>query len=532
MITRVLKKVAKAAWFLPGFLLWASFPPMAEKMDCFFALAPLLWFARNRGARESFRLWFLNGLLFWFATLSWMPAIVKNGGPWPLVVLGWGALSAYCALYFGAFGWFSSKVWAWAKDEGCAWRPAPRWPYARRIAAILVAEPLVWCGLELLRSRLLGGFAWNHLGLPLANANFGSPAAIGGVYALSAVVVLVNGTIAGIAERMMRRAGRWAFMETLVPFALIWGLYVAGGRAVDRARSPDGAREMCVAMVQRNFPCVFQRDEAEDPVEVYSNLVSAISHTRPEVVVLSESALCEFGAVDSPRACAFARWIVGLAGAEEVIAGGGRRAGGKEYNSAGLYRAGRIAETYDKVHLVPFGEFIPGDKWITALQKLAPVGSCTPGELKLLGGWGVAICYEDTDSAQMRALARKGAKALVFITNDSWFSRSVEAEQHAWHAVPRAIETGLAVVRTGNSGVTGTVSPDGRASWLAGADGRPTVDARGTICDRIPVSGARRTPYLLWGDVPLAVAFALFIGVVILVKYRDNHEKRRYLSMQ
>jgi apolipoprotein N-acyltransferase len=461
-----------------------------------------------------------------------MPAIVKNGGPWPLVVLGWGALSAYCALYFGAFGWLSSKVWAWAKDEGCAWRPAPRWPYARRIAAILVAEPLVWCGLELLRSRLLGGFAWNPLGLPLANANFGSPAAIGGVYALSAVVVLVNGTIAGIAERMMRRAGRWAFMETRVPFASIWGLCVAGGRAVDRARSPDGAREMCVAMVQRNFPCVFQRDEAENPVEVYSNLVSAISHTRPEVVVLSESALCEFGAVDSPRACAFARWIAGLAGAEEVIAGGGRRAGGKEYNSAGLYRAGRIAETYDKVHLVPFGEFIPGDKWITALQKLAPVGSCTPGELKLLGGWGVAICYEDTDSAQMRALARKGAKALVFITNDSWFSRSVEAEQHAWHAVPRAIETGLAVVRTGNSGVTGTVSPDGRASWLAGADGRPTVDARGTICDRIPVSGARRTPYLLWGDVPLAVAFALVIGVVILVKYRDNHEKRRYLSMQ
>ena len=530
MITRVLKKAMKAAWYLPGFLLWASFPPVAEKTDCLFALAPLLWFARNRDAKESFRLWFKNGLLFWFATLSWMPAIVKNGGPWPLVVLGWGALSAYCALYFGAFGWLSSKVWAWAKDEGCAWRAAPRWPYARRMAAILVAEPLVWCGLELVRSRLLGGFAWNHLGLPLANANLGSPAAIGGVYALSAVVVLVNGTIAGIAERMMRRAGRWAFAETLVPFALIWGLYSWGGRVVAEGGAQDG--DVRVAMIQRNFPCVFSRGEAEDPVEAYSNLAANVSYTRPELVVLSESALCEFGSVDSPRARAFAGWMSELTGAKEVVAGGGRREGGREYNSAGLYRAGEPVETYDKVHLVPFGEFIPGDKWITALQKLAPVGSCTPGELKLLGRWGVAICYEDTDSAQMRALARRNAQALVFITNDSWFSRSVEAEQHAWHAVPRAIETGLAVVRTGNSGVTGTVTPDGRASWLTGADGRPIVDAKGTICDKVRVSGTRRTPYLLWGDIPLASAFALFIAAVILVKYRDYHEKRRYLSMQ
>lgn len=543
MIADALKKLARLFWILPGFLLWASFPPMAEKTDCVFALAPLIWFARNRDSKANFRLWFLNGFVFWFATLSWMPAIVKNGGPWPLVVLGWGALAAYCALYFGAFGWLSAKVWAWAKDEGSPWRKPPRFPYARRLFAILVAEPLLWCGLELLRSRLFGGFSWNHLGLPLVNANLGAPAALGGVYLVSAVVILVNGTIAGIAERIMKRTTRWASLETLIPFLLIWGLYALEGSAARRMELWE--KEDCtVALVQRNFPCVFKPAEREDPIAVYSNLLANVAYTRPDLVVLSESALSEFGAADSPRALAFAGWVAKSTGAREVIAGGGRFADGKEYNSAALFsfgldvrQSGCDMQIYDKVHLVPFGEFIPGDKWITALQKLAPVGSCTPGELKLLGDYGVAICYEDTDSAQMRALLHKGARALVFITNDSWFSDSIEAEQHSWQAVARAVETGLPVIRVGNSGVTGTIDPHGKASWLSRADGRPLVDERGTMCDTVTKLSppcptmSPVTFYGTVGDIPLAVSFALLILSMVLVKYKDTYEKRRYMSM-
>ena len=543
MIAESLKKLARLFWILPGFLLWASFPPMAEKTDCVFALAPLLWLARNKDAKTNFCRWFLNGFVFWFATLSWMPAIVKNGGPWPLVVLGWGALAAYCALYFGAFGWLSAEVWAWAKDEGSPWRKPPRFPYARRLFAILVAEPLLWCGLELLRSRLFGGFSWNHLGLPLVNANLGSPAALGGVYLVSAVVILVNGTIAGIAERIMKRTTRWASLETLIPFLLIWGLYALEGSAA--RRMDHWKKEDCtVAMVQRNFPCVFKQVEREDPIAAYSNLLANVAYTRPDLVVLAESALSEFGAADSPRSLAFVRWVSKLTGAREVIAGGGRFANGKEYNSAALFsfgldvrQSGCDMQIYDKVHLVPFGEFIPGDKWITALQKLAPVGSCTPGELKLLGDYGVAICYEDTDSAQMRALLHKGARALVFITNDSWFSDSIEAEQHSWQAVARAVETGLAVIRVGNSGVTGTIDPRGRASWLSRADGRPLVDERGTMCDTVTKLSppcptmSPVTFYGTVGDMPLSVSFALLIILMVLVKYKDTYEKRRYMSM-
>ncbi len=558
MITKIRDK-AKRFFFsiLPGFLLWASFPPMGETMDCFFALAPVLWFARRKSARENAKTWFWNGLFFWVATLSWMPAIVKNGGPWPLVALGWGALSAYCALYFAAFGWLAASYWSWVRGGADGVRRGYGW----RLAGLLVVEPVLWAGLELVRSRLFGGFAWNQLGVAPVNAGFGAPAALGGVYLASALVVLVNGTIASIAERMWKpeKSGvpSWArSVETILPFLVVWGVFAAGEKVVERSRVDDDWNrrppvddrnrrppELRVALIQRNFPSVFERDRDEDPLAVYKNLLSTVAPLRPDLVVTPESALCEFGAVDSRQARRWGDWVMAQTGAAGVLAGGSREADGKTYNSAALYLADGGSSVYDKVHLVPFGEFIPGDKIFPALQKLAPVGSCTPGELKTLPfkdvKLGVAICFEDTDSAQMRRLAETGADALVFITNDSWFSRSDEAVQHAWQAVARAVETGLPVVRVGNSGVTGTIAPDGRTAWLAGADGRPLVDAAASMFDRVPLvsGGGRRaasgwrTPYVMLGDKPLLFAFLLLITAMGVVKYLHANQKRRKLSL-
>lgn len=520
MISSAIKRLSKVVWFIPGFLLWAAFPPMGECTDVLFALAPLMWMSRRMDARSSTIRWFLSGLVFWVATLSWMPAIVKNGGPWPLVVLGWFALAAYCALFFAAYGYLSATTWSWARGGG----------YARRLLVVLLVEPLLWCGLELLRSRLFGGFSWNQLGVVAVNSGFGSPAALGGVYLCSAAIVLINGTVAGIAERVWRpeRSGfaglrRFGSVETVLAFAIVWGIYALSGLFAPPAATEGDAIK--VAMVQRNFQCVFKAGERENPLEVYDSLVGNIASLAPDAVVLSESAMCEFSPVDQQGAVRFAQRISAATGGASVLAGGTRFGDGKEYNSAAIYAGDQIS-VYDKVHLVPFGEYIPGDKWIVALQKLAPVGSCTPGELKTLPlcGFpvGIAICYEDTDSAQMRKLAKIGARALFFITNDSWFSRSIETEQHAWQAVSRALETGLPVVRVGNSGVTGTISPNGKASWLVGKNGRPLVDRSGTMFDRVvlPPKG-RLAPYVRIGDLPLGIMFALLITVMIVVKYKN-----------
>lgn len=519
MIHRLLVKYAKLLWLVPALLLWGSFPPLAEKADVLFALAPLMWLSRNPGGygeRKTVFIWWANGFAYWLATLSWMPAIVKNGGPWPLVALGLVALAAYCSLYFAAYGFLSVRIWRWVKARSYWWR----------LAAILVAEPVLWAGLEIVRSRLGGGFAWNQLGTVAVNAGFGEPAALGGVYLLSMMVVMVNGSIAGIAERVFRKGG--TALETIIPLALIYGTFLAAESSI---RMPAG-ETLKVALVQRNFPCVFASGEAEDPEEAYAKLLQNVTYLQPELVVLPESAMAEIGRVDRMNAEVFAASIREKTGARMVVAGGNRleaSAGepAKAYNSAALYREAGV-EIYDKVHLVPFGEFIPGDKLIPWLQRWAPVGSCTPGELKLLGDFGVAICYEDTDSAQMRRLAKMGAKALLFITNDSWFGRSQESVQHAWQSVARSIETGLAVVRVGNSGVSGTITPDGKAVWLEDSRGRPLVDRPGTMFDRIVLAEngveGGGTWYVRLGDAPIFIVFLLLIAAVIMVKYKEHIE--------
>lgn len=534
IIGETIGKLSKVAWFLPGFLLYAAFPPMCEAGDVLFALAPLMWLSRCGDARKSAWRWFQSGIFFWAATLSWMPAIVKNGGPWPLVVLGWGALAAYCAAYFAVYGWLSAKYWAWCGG-------VPLW----RFAGILVVEPVLWSGLELVRSRLMGGFAWNHLGVVPANAGFGAPAALGGVYLLSALVVLVNGTFAGVAERMVagvrarmrmqydRSAlNRWRSLETLAAVATVLAAYRL---PVAREASGEAVSTLKVAMAQRNFPCVF-KENAANPFDEYDRLFGGIAALAPDLVVLPESAMGEFGPIGQQGSERFAKWALSKTGAGWLLAGGTRYGDGETFNSAALYGVDGSRGVYDKVHLVPFGEFIPGDKLVPSLQKLAPVGSCTPGEPALLSAKGVpfavAICFEDTDSALVRRFAGMGARFLCFITNDSWFSRSAEAVAHSWQATARAIETGLPVVRVGNSGVTGVITPDGRRSWLSGADGRPLVDEMGTMLDRLAVPEDRPapTPYTVAGDIPLAVAFLLLIGAMILVKYWDRQKRIQRLT--
>ena len=530
---------AAGAALLSAALLATAFPPFGETAAIAVAIVPLLVVARVASPKKAAWTWFGGGFAFWFATLGWMPAICKNNGPWPLVGLGWFGLAALCAGYFALFGWLDAR----------AWRRFGRWG--------LAFEPVLWVGVEWLRGWLFTGFAWNYLGTALVPVpDFLAPARVGGVYLVSALVVLVNGVFATLACRVvaqMRREApsgrRWTrSLETALPLAVVMLVSWASRPAPDDAP----AAPVRVALVQRNAPCVFRAGrERQDPVEAYRRLVEVAAPAKPDLVVWGESGMSEFGYLAGERAQGAAKYFSDLAGGASLLAGGDWRVTTngtvRFYNSAGLYTPagdGMDLQVYAKQHLVPFGEYIPFDKWITPLQKLSPIGvSLHSGEAKVLevpvgGRLGEAplpggrvvkvaplICFEDTLPSLARKGAELGAQAIVLITNDSWFSHSWEAEQHAWQAVLRAVETGIPVVRVGNSGVTGVIEASGRARWLMDGADRPLVDASGCQIETVQVRLAPRlTPYVRFGDWPLLVLFAASLAGLFMVKYRHEND--------
>lgn len=496
-------------------LLWAAYPPHSETFSMLVALVPVIAVSRVQAPRISAATFFLSGLCYWVLSLSWMPAIIKNNGPWPLVILGWFALAFYCALYFAGYGLISS--WLWRMRNRVAWLPS---------IACIFAEAVLWTVLEYLRATLFSGFAWNYLGTAFAQMpSFATPARFGGVYLVSALIVLLNGVFATLLLRVFApvvgqsssssasgsRFGRRITQigETGLPLLCILACLCIGNTIVREeasARAVDPVH-LRVALVQRNAACCFKPGPRENAYEAFGRLLDSVSAIKPDLVVMAESALAEFGAVRSFRVQDVVRDFLERSGAKYLIAGGDDVISNRTYNAAAMYArdgsAGGLAvDVYHKQHLVPFGEYIPLDKTFPALQKLSPIGvSLYPGVPKLFtltvsSGRTVKvaplICYEDTDPRLASRAREMGADMIVLITNDSWFSNSAEAEAHASQAVLRAIETGLPVVRVGNSGVTGVVRPDGTANWLSDSSGRLIVDERGVMVETVVVQARDR----------------------------------------
>ncbi len=536
---KIMKKtiLCACACLVSAFLLWAAFPPYDEAVNLVVALVPMLMISRIMSVKRSALLWFIFGFLFWFATLSWMPAICKNNGPWPLVLLGWAGLASVCAGYFALFGTLSALYWRKVSAF------ASLYPWLR-IVGVLFIEPILWVGIEWLRATLFTGFAWNFLGTAVASMpSFATPARLGGVYLVSFLVVLVNGAFATSGERIIRQmlrenvvTGKLAKLlrscETALPLLLV--LLV-----LQVSKNPVGQRvetiPVRVALVQRNAPCIFAASSKKiNPLEEYKKVLTPAIYAKPDIVVLAESAMCEFGNVRSYNAMTVARYIKEWTDCKALISGGDSleitNAMKKVYNAAAMYSFTSNTvnvDVYGKQHLVPFGEYIPFDKTFTILQKLCPIGvSLWPGKatvfpIKIAGEvlyFSPLICYEDTDPVLSRRAANLGAHAIVLITNDSWFSYSNEAIQHAQQAIMRAIETGLPIIRVGNSGVTGIISPNGVVNWLADSDGKVLVDEAGCMMETVEIPlYPKKTIYSRFGDIPLIVLFAISIAVISLL---------------
>jgi apolipoprotein N-acyltransferase len=453
----------------------------------------LLAMAAPSGGEAAVRAW-LGGTGFFLAVNAFLFPTV---GPFmvPLAML--------LALTWLPVGWLA---WALLARPG---QPGPR---PRRLAAALVLVPSAFVAGEALRSWEGLGGPWGLLGASQWNAPaLLSVVALGGVWGLSFLLVAVNVAVAAAAGRgvpVPTRAAA-AVAAAALPLAALafWSLRPA----------PAPAGTVRVAFVQ---PGVV--GPVEERFRASERLSRALpADARPDLVVWGESSVGRDPAA-SPGDVARLTGTARAAGAP-VLANvdAQREAGGGIYKSALLVGESGVLGSYDKMRLVPFGEYVPLRPllgWVTRLTDAAAADRHRGARLAVLGAGelsvGPLVCFESAFPDLARNLAAQGADLVVVQTADTTFQGSWGLDQHASLSAVRAVESGRPVLQAALSGTSAAF--DARGRRLAWAPG----DWRGAAVVELPLS-AERTPYVRAGDlVPVACGVALVAGAVVAVRGR------------
>jgi apolipoprotein N-acyltransferase len=420
--------------------------------------------------------WIVEPFLVDVARHGWM-------APFALVLMAVGA-----GLFWAVAGWVATRI-------------APR-------SQVMLALLLV--AVEMTRSLILTGFPWALLGHIWVPTWMAQASGIGGPHLLTGITLLAALALARIFRRAWWSGGLAIFFLVLVAVLL---------RPGPAPQSADDAP--VVRLVQPNAP----QHLKWDPVyrEQFVNRLVELSGQgdRPDLIVWPETAvpyLLNYIIDDLSLLDGAARGAPLVFGVQRMDDAG------RFYNSLiVMQQGGRVTATYDKQHLVPFGEYVPfGDTLGRfGIQGLATTdgggfaAGATPGPVDIPGiGLAVPlICYEGIFAEEIVSGSDR-PRLLLLITNDGWFGKAAGPHQHLAQARLRAIEQGLPMVRVANTGISAMIDAQGRitASLPLGVDG---------LLDT-PLPAVRAAPpYTLFGDWP--VGLLLFLGIAICVVNRKRN---------
>jgi apolipoprotein N-acyltransferase len=476
-----------------GILLAAAFPTFDLPYLAWIALVPLFISLKDRTVKQGFWLGGITGLIYFIGTVHWVTNSVHFYGNVPLLPASLITLllCAYLALYPALFGAAAVSL---RKD---------------RPVLFFIAAPALWTALELARTYVFSGFPWSLLGysqysvLPIIQFSD-----ITGVYGVSFLVVLVN---AAAAEFIMNRKNWQAAAATVLVLALVLGYGFA------RLRAPEQGEGITISVVQGNI----EQDKKWDPayqtgtIAVYKRLTREALTRHPDLVIWPETATpFYFGGEyrnDKPLTADLVEFVKEnkvslLFGSPTYEVKPTRQIVGR--NSAFLLSGeGHVEAVYHKIHLVPFGEYVPLKKVLFFVEKMVQaIGDFQGGDQYTVmavpyGGPGqkkettlcTVICYEIIFPDLVRRFVDNGARIVTTVTNDAWFGRTAAPFQHFSMAVLRAVENRVPVARAANTGISGFIDSRGRILETSGI----FTEAHLT---RTLVPGKEKTFYTRYGD--------------------------------
>jgi apolipoprotein N-acyltransferase len=527
-----------AAGLASGLLLWTAFPPVEWSWLAWVALAPLFWLVTVRAAPfKTYLAAWIGGLVFWTLAVPWLRLI--GPGAW----IGWIVLALVFSLWWPLF------------------LALTRWAYFRLQLPLIVAAPIIWVTVEYLRAYFLTGFPWYYL----AHSQFRylyviQIADFAGSLGVSLVIAIFNAWLVDIVSlpllQVTRRGTRLTQPQTIrlwVVTLLLGATFCYGAIRISTARFRNGPR---LALLQSNFEQ--SHKFLKDPMEIRERFlhlirVATARDERPDLIVWPETAY-PFGFITrnptvEPTTLerqvrsiapnfAVKDWLEkqtavdhdlhALADAIQVpmLVGSAvydhQPAKLDKYNSAILVAPSSAAiPIYHKMHLVPFGEFIPFIETLPWLALLTPyrekIPSLSFGREPVtfaLGPYRFAatICFEDT-IPQVICRFFHGVDEnhqpdlLINLSNDGWYPNSPELDMHLGIGVFRTIEHRVPLARAVNTGLSALIDGNGEIRAVLPKNTEDVLSVTVPLDDRT-------TYYSRWGDWLGLSCLAVTIGLV------------------
>ena len=505
---------------LSGLMLTASFPPGRLSWIAWFALVPLLKSLENESPFQAFKLGLIAGTVHYITLIYWIVVVLEHYGNLnPFISIG---IYLFLCLYLSVYLAFFSTITT----------------FLRSSRFILMFTASLWVGLEYLRAGLLTGFPWCLLGYTqYKHLYIIQIADFCGVYGLSFLIILFNVFLYHIFFMQHNKRGIFLKWEALAVVLIAGGVLAYGHyRLSEDQPAKESRQHIKVAVIQANIDQSIKWNPAYQSrtISTYQKLTRTTFDFKPDVIIWPETAVPFFFQNNSELSSKL--FSLSKESGAILIFGSPayKQIGGaiKYYNRAYLLTPkGHPPQFYDKVHLVPFGEYVPLRKILFFVNHLVQAaGNFEKGDkIAPLNhsnlSFGTLICFEAIFPEIARTHVRESSNILINLTNDAWFGMTSAPYQHLSMAVFRTVENRMPLIRAANTGFSAYIAPQGEIVALS------TLFSQDCLKVSVDLAKHPLTFYARFGDL-LAISLLVisFIKVLSYFWIKWNKPKQGRLS--